>query len=804
MLLPEELLEMMIEDLAYTPIYPFNSLSSARCKRVSSELITLSVVNRQLRRISLPFLFAYVTLKHLEDVEGFLQKCLVNPILGRTIRVIKLHAYFPNKDVHDDLCRLLPHLTRLASVDLQGSTSSVLLLNAVNQHPSISTMIVDSMYDLHYLPKPLSSLDLSKVVVERGSISQPGLETYYARGLKVYQLVVRQPELLKEEFGDSRFPGLHEISLAMNRHPILLEWLPRLASTHPHLKNVIFVDMSNSKRQYTSDTIPFISPFIEKSSQQGLDATFNITRLVISRTQCGSLSAMEWRVTELVMNVQSSLLLILPLVASCFSYIHTLGVGVYHKRRYNVDELVAVLASLRSLRVLKPVRLFQNLRSPDEGVHRPWKPLRHIDKIHRVQRLGARAEARLYWYMSLISKGLPSLEAVYVEEVGYGNEKSCSHGDWSLQGWLSVRAVTRDVMGTLELSGTSGTIQLNGIYFPRKTGHDVLSRVLPRFTRLVCLDLQGSTSSALLLKALYEHPSVSTILVDSPYGLYNLPEGPSCLDLSKTVLERADSSHPRLEVWLSRGLTLTKLDVHKPESLQEEFGIRTFRGLQELSLNLNLHPVTLSWLHQFTSGHPNLKLIKFIDQSTMKDYFIRHTVPFVQSFVEKAHQEQLCRAFNLTHIVVSRAHRGSLSLDWQVSELTMSVRSSLIEILSLVTLCFPTIHTLGISAEHCRKRYDIDNLIAALARFPLLRVLNLSHLFKRLRSPNEELQRPWKLFRHVDKVYRVRRLGAQAEARLYWYASLIAHGLRSIEALKKRDMVTRNLATMGTGILQDG
>ncbi|KAJ3806825.1 hypothetical protein F5876DRAFT_80317 [Lentinula aff. lateritia] len=479
MLLPEELLEMMIQDLAYTPAYPYHSLSSARCKRVSSELITLSVVNRQLRRISLPFLFAFVTLKHLEDVEKFLQTCLVNPTLGSTIRhvfcpstslanrifhlcypdplrVIKLHAYFPNKDVHDDLCRLLPHLARLACVDLQGSTSSVLLLSAVNQHPSISTMIVDSLYGLHYLPKPLSSLDLSKVVVERGYISQPDLETSYARGLKVYQLIVRQPELLKEEFGNSTFQGLHEISLAMNRHPILLEWLPRLASTHSHLRNVIFVDMSNSKMQFTSDTIPFILPFIEKSSQRRLDTTFIITRLVLSRTQCGSLSTPGWHVTELVMNVQSSLLVILPLVASCFPYIHTLGVGLHHKRRYNVDELVAVLASFRSLRVLKPARLFKKLRSPDEGVHRPWKPLRHIDKIHRVQRLGARAEARLYWYMSLISKGLPSLEAVYIEEEGYGDEKSCSHGDWSLQGWLSIGGATRDVIGTLELSGTSG------------------------------------------------------------------------------------------------------------------------------------------------------------------------------------------------------------------------------------------------------------------------------------------------------------------------------------------------------------
>ncbi|KAJ3809192.1 hypothetical protein F5876DRAFT_66679 [Lentinula aff. lateritia] len=443
--LPEELLEMLIQDLAYAPVYPFNSLSSARCKRVSSELIALSVVHRQLRRISLPFLFAFVTLKHLKDVEGFLQTCLVNPTLGSTIRVIKLDVYFRSKDGHEEL----------SCIDLQDFTSSVSLLNTVNQHPSISTMIVDSLDDLlGSLPPPLSSLDLSKVVVECGYTSQPSLETSYARGLRVYQLIVPQPELLKQEFGDSRFQGLHEISLAMNRLPIFLEWLPRLASTHPQLKNVIFVDMSNSKKQYTSETIPFILPFIEKSSQQGLDTTFNITRLVISRTQCGSLSATEWRVTELIMNVQSSLFMILSLVASCFPYLHTLGVGILRKIRCNVDELVAVLASFRLLRVLKPARLFKNLRSPDEKVHLPWKPFRHIDKIHRVRRLGARAEVRLYWYMSLISKGLPSLEAVYVEEEGYGNEKFRSQGCWSLQGWLSVRNATGDVTGSLELRGT--------------------------------------------------------------------------------------------------------------------------------------------------------------------------------------------------------------------------------------------------------------------------------------------------------------------------------------------------------------
>ncbi|KAJ4464274.1 hypothetical protein C8R41DRAFT_927029 [Lentinula lateritia] len=452
--LPEELLEMMIQDLAYAPAYPFNSLSSARCKRVSSELIALSVVNWQLRRISLPFLFAFVTLKHLEDVEGFLQTCLVNPTLGSTGSQAKRGLSEQGR------ARGTMQVTASSYSSSMCRPARLHFEYLTTQHCKSTPFDFgnDSRFT-RQLPRqpaaPLSSLDLSKVVVECGYTSQPGLETSYARGLKVYQLIVPQPELLKEEFGNSRFQGVHEISLVMNRHPIFLEWLPRLASTHPHLKNVIFVDMSNSKMQYTSDTIPFILPFIEKSLQQGLDTTFNITRLVISRTQCGSLSAtLEWRVTELIMNVQSSLFMILSLVASCFPYIHTLGVGILRKIRYNVDELVAVLASFRSLRVLKPARLFKNLRSPDEKVHLPWKPFRHIDKIHRVRRLGARAEVRLYWYMSLVSKGLPSLEAVYVEEVGYGNEKFRSQGYWSLQGWLSIGGVTGDVTGSLELRGT--------------------------------------------------------------------------------------------------------------------------------------------------------------------------------------------------------------------------------------------------------------------------------------------------------------------------------------------------------------
>ncbi|KAJ3900843.1 hypothetical protein F5879DRAFT_376388 [Lentinula edodes] len=186
-------------------------------------------------------------------------------------------------------------------------------------------MIVKSLYGLHHMPGLLNPLDLSKVVVECGSISHPSLKESYARGLKVYKLEIDHSESLEEDFGNSKFPGLHVINLAMHRHPIFLEWFPRLASTHPLLQKVILVSMSNSEIHYTADTITSLLPFIAKSSQQGLDIIYS------PGDQSRSIwLTVHFRVaghTKLIMNVQSSLLVILPFAASCFPYIHTLVWG---------------------------------------------------------------------------------------------------------------------------------------------------------------------------------------------------------------------------------------------------------------------------------------------------------------------------------------------------------------------------------------------------------------------------------------------------------------------------------------------
>lgn len=85
MLLPEELLHLII--LASID-KPFSSSFPAAFERPSAELLGLSTVSRQLRRISLPFLVAFVHLKRLEHLEKLLQRCLVNPLLPKLIKYV--------------------------------------------------------------------------------------------------------------------------------------------------------------------------------------------------------------------------------------------------------------------------------------------------------------------------------------------------------------------------------------------------------------------------------------------------------------------------------------------------------------------------------------------------------------------------------------------------------------------------------------------------------------------------------------------------------------------------------------------
>lgn len=83
---PEELLQAVVEQLAYNPQFLERQLARFRWKYARSDLISLSMANHQLRRICMPFLFTYVYAPKAEDLEKLKDQCIINTILAASIR----------------------------------------------------------------------------------------------------------------------------------------------------------------------------------------------------------------------------------------------------------------------------------------------------------------------------------------------------------------------------------------------------------------------------------------------------------------------------------------------------------------------------------------------------------------------------------------------------------------------------------------------------------------------------------------------------------------------------------------------
>lgn len=85
--LPEELLQTLIEILAYNFDFIERHDPQFRWKCARTELVSLSVVNRRLRRLCLPFLFAYIEIQS-KDLEDFSTQCAASDAFALSVRYI--------------------------------------------------------------------------------------------------------------------------------------------------------------------------------------------------------------------------------------------------------------------------------------------------------------------------------------------------------------------------------------------------------------------------------------------------------------------------------------------------------------------------------------------------------------------------------------------------------------------------------------------------------------------------------------------------------------------------------------------
>ncbi|KAE9406388.1 hypothetical protein BT96DRAFT_1014896 [Gymnopus androsaceus JB14] len=450
MLLPEELVHDIFSYLAYHPeLRKQCEPPELQFEPDSTDILSLSLVNRRLRRISLPFLFASLRIKGLKDVKKLRDH---GPLFSKYTKMLILRMLFLlDKEGAEILRQSIPHLKRLSCIDVR-SELSIALLSALHEHPSVSTILVASM---RKLPKGSAQFDLSKVVLKQSELVDPShcwLAPKMERGMKVSQLLIRHPELFTDEFGLRTFNGLCELDLLMSYLPVTVSWLPEFTAAHPNLKKIRFI--YERKDFFSCHKLPFISSFVEEACNKHLSDAYYITRLSITRPAICSTSAQEWRATGLTIIIKSSLIEILSLLYSSFPEIQTLVLGFEGKstrESYYIDDVIAILRLFSSLEILGLHCSFKRL---DFGRRKPWRALAHVGNTDQLEAPSAAdiAEGGIFWYTSRIAQRIPSLQAFDIHEEAYYNEDNCCGGRWFVKGWLHVLNSPnggREVVGTL-------------------------------------------------------------------------------------------------------------------------------------------------------------------------------------------------------------------------------------------------------------------------------------------------------------------------------------------------------------------
>ncbi|KAE9385883.1 hypothetical protein BT96DRAFT_928591 [Gymnopus androsaceus JB14] len=434
-MLPEELLHSIVEYLAYKPRLPDER---SKFKRASPELLSLSVVDQRLRRTCLPFLFANIYIRTETDAEKFLDYCSVSLLCPTFTKVLKLHKFFRRREEGLEIMRtILPSLKRLLAIDLEESRTNIIFLEAILEHPSVSTVLVRS---LRHLPNSFLQLNMSKFVLSHENFQPHNstLERWLGQGTRLSRLDVRNTELLDEEFGLRNFKGIEELNLFIHRLPVSLSWLPRFTSSHPYLHQLWLND--DAHQTFPLHTPSFIHPFTEEFRKQGFNEDCRISRVGLGRVTSGS---QEWHVTGLTIVATSSLKEILALIFSSFPALEALSLDLsFHKDKYSFDDIVCALAPFSSLRTLSLCCVFGRLLF---GCNKHWQPIRLVDKDDIIQVLAGCAETAVLSYTSRLAQCMTSLENCYIDDCGYAN-KSCTGRKWSLTGWLRVCG-SQDVAG---------------------------------------------------------------------------------------------------------------------------------------------------------------------------------------------------------------------------------------------------------------------------------------------------------------------------------------------------------------------
>ncbi|KAE9386890.1 hypothetical protein BT96DRAFT_927901 [Gymnopus androsaceus JB14] len=418
---PEEILQAVVESIAMGRILPHKN----RQKYQTTALLPLSMVNCQLRRICLPFLFSCVDVRGHPDVEKLIALCVVNKAFAVSIKSIDLsHFLFPL------LSQLPPsHFPNLVQINSTCNQLTTPLVTAIKFHPAPifffesftlppSTSLLDSQL--------LSPSDLAKVVLDHQTVTDElkliNIGKYLSHGMRVNVLSITlntfTTPLLNDSFGERKFPALRELSIQVDpgTRPFTLSWLLKLAREHPLLMNIYIQD---NRRVRTLDLdffkrepiIPFIESFVDQVRNEGFIDTISIRSFGIRRM---SFHVHQWGSGRF-----------LHLAHASFPRIVKLGFSTDRSVACPFDDLVKSLRrfpSLEEVYFVQPISMFEEYIA----MQAPGCP----DKL----------EAAVIQYTSRISQRIPSIKTIFIDDEFEPPKKGRS--SWSNYYWGSARKQT--------------------------------------------------------------------------------------------------------------------------------------------------------------------------------------------------------------------------------------------------------------------------------------------------------------------------------------------------------------------------
>ncbi|THU85746.1 hypothetical protein K435DRAFT_868983 [Dendrothele bispora CBS 962.96] len=227
--LPDELLESIIKsldlylkchinlDMYYAACSPFRNPCS------SHPVNSVSLVNRRLRRLSLPILFRKVSIKTVNNVERF--QCLMKALqhnmhlmpLIRELSIRVSSEYIISKEpVTLLLIDVLSRCTGLKRLDLPqtelGHGEQRPIIEALNSHPSDNIRLQFMSVEPGISFNALQSISLSRVICqnwERRRCSDQKMKTLLAQGLSIQSIWLNK--FYDDSWMDMTYPGLTKI-----------------------------------------------------------------------------------------------------------------------------------------------------------------------------------------------------------------------------------------------------------------------------------------------------------------------------------------------------------------------------------------------------------------------------------------------------------------------------------------------------------------------------------------------------------------------------------------------------------------